>query len=167
MEIEGRRRLIGWSLRWLVLALLWLALADSRAVPELIAAAVAAALGASLASLIVRPGRPRTLRTTVRLFSVGPRRLSRPLARLVLDNRLLGAALWRRLVRRERVQGALRSAPLSSEPALRSAAGRAAIEAWGSLTPNRYVIGVDEEAGTILVHELMPSREPVEPLARR
>jgi multisubunit Na+/H+ antiporter MnhE subunit len=168
MEIgEGRRRLFAWCLRWLLLALLWLALTDSRALPELIAAAVAGALGATLASLIVRPGPPRTLRMTARLASIGPRRLGRPLARLLLDNGVLGKALWRRLVERQPVEGTLRSAHLSSEAALRSAAGRVATEAWGSLTPNRYVIGVDEEAGTILVHELMPSREPVEPLARR
>ncbi|HKH41851.1 MAG TPA: hypothetical protein VKA41_08335 [Solirubrobacterales bacterium] len=163
----GRPGLLSWGARWLALTLLWLALADSRALPELIAAAVVGALGASLASLIARPGRPRTLRATGRLISLGPTRLALPLMRLVLDNRELAEALWRRLVRRERIEGSLRSARLPSDPVLRSAAGRVAIEAWGSLTPNRYVIGIDEEAGMILVHELMPSRAPVDPLARR
>jgi hypothetical protein len=163
---ERRGRLAVWCARWVLLALLWLALADSRGLPELIAAAVAATLGASFAALISRPGRPRTLRTTARLAALGPRRLFRPLWRLVIDNALLAQALWRRLVRRERVRGVLRSTPLSSESALRSAAGRVAIEAWGSLAPNRYVIGIDEEAGTILVHELVRSRLPADPLAR-
>ena len=153
-----------WSVRWLALALLWLALADSRARPELIAAAAAALIGAAFASLISRPGRPRTLDTTARLSTIGPRRLGRPLVRLVLDNGPLAEALWRRLVRRQRIRGTLRSVPLPREAALRGPAGRVALEAWGSLTPNRYVIGIDDEAGTVLVHELAPSRAPAVPL---
>jgi multisubunit Na+/H+ antiporter MnhE subunit len=164
---EGRRRVLVWSVRWLALALLWLALADSRARPELIAAAVAALIGASLASLISRPGRPRTLTTAARLFALGPRRLAYPMVRLVLDNGLLVAVLWRRLVRGERASGTLRTGPMPSDPALQSAAGRVAVEAWGSLTPNRYVIGIDEETGTVLVHELTRSRTPVVPLTGR
>src|SRR5215213_4335247 len=87
--------------------------------------------------------------------------LGRPLARLVLDNGPLAVALWRRLVRGERATGSLRSGRLPRDAALDSAAGRVAIEAWGSLTPNRYVIGIDEEAGTVLVHELTRSRLPI------
>ena len=143
------------------MALLWLALADSRARPELIAAAVIALIGAGFAALISRPGNPRTLTTTARLLALGPRRLGRPLARLVLDNGPLAVALWRRLVRGERATGSLRSGRLPRDAALDSAAGRVAIEAWGSLTPNRYVIGIDEEAGTVLVHELTRSRLPI------
>jgi hypothetical protein len=157
-------RLAIWGARWLALALLWLALADSRARPELIAAAVAALIGAAFAALISRPGRPRTLSAIARLAGLGPRRLGRPLIRLVLDNGPLAAGLWHRIARRERVTGRLLTAPLPRDSALESAAGRVAIEAWGSLTPNRYVIGVDEEAGTVLVHELAPSGAPVAPL---
>ena len=156
-----------WGLRWLALFALWLALADSRAAPELIAAAVVAALGASFASLIALPGPPRPFRTTARLLTIGPARLARPLARLVLDNGLLAQALWRRAVRREPVKGRLRIGQLPPDAALRSSAGRVAIEAWGSLTPNRYVIGIDEEAGTVLLHELVRTPTPTDPLARR
>jgi len=162
---DGGLGLAHWCAHWAALVLIWLALADSRAAPELIAAAVAAAIGASFASLISRPGRPRTVRSAGRLATLGPRRLGRPLVRLVLDIGPLAAALWKRIVRRQRVTGTLRSARAPSDPALRSSAGRVAIEAWGSLTPNRYVIGIDEEAGTILVHELTRSRVPVDPLA--
>jgi len=164
---EGTRRLAIWCLRWAVLAALWLALADSRSLTEIVAAAVVGALGASFAGLISRPGRPRTVATSVRLASLGVKRLAHPLARLILDNRLLAQALWRRLVRREPVGGSFRAAHLPADPALRTAAGRVAMEAWGSLTPNRYVIGVDEENGAILVHELIRSEDPVAPLARR
>jgi multisubunit Na+/H+ antiporter MnhE subunit len=155
-----------WLVRWTALVLLWLALADSRTPAELIAAAVVAAIGSTFAGTIARQGRPRTLRTTARLASLGPLRLGRPLARLVLDNLLLAGALWRRLARREQVEGSLRIDRVPSDPALRSAAGRVALEAWGSLTPNRYVIGVDEETNTVLVHELQPSRLPAAPLGR-
>jgi hypothetical protein len=162
-----RSRLAAWGARWLALFLLWLALADSRARPELIAAAVAALIGAGFAALISRPGRPRTLRTAARLLKLGPRRVGRPLPRLVLDNGPLAVTLWRRLARGEQVSGRLLTAQLPRESALDSAAGRVAIEAWGSLTPNRYVIGIDEEAGILLVHELVPSRDPVVPFAER
>src|SRR5204862_5849612 len=90
---EGRRRVAVWSVRWLALAPLWLALADSRARPELIAAAAAALIGAASASPTPRPGRPRTLDTTARLSTIGPRRLGRPPVRLVLDNGPLAEAL--------------------------------------------------------------------------
>jgi hypothetical protein len=153
-----------WWLRWALFAALWLALTDTRVLPELLTGAVAAAIGATLSGLVTRVGRPRTVRNSLALIRLGPRRLALPLLRLVLDTGLVTAALWRRLARRERVRGSFRVAPRPREEPLRTAAGRAVLEAWGSLPPNRYVVGIDDEQGIVLVHELVRSDLPIEPL---
>jgi multisubunit Na+/H+ antiporter MnhE subunit len=153
-----------WWLRWALFAGLWLALTDTRVLPELVTGAVVAAIGATVASLVTRPGRPRTVRNSLALLGLGPRRLGLPLLRLVVDTALLTAALWRRLVRREQVRGAFRETPRPRQEPLRTAAGRAALEVWGSLAPNRYVVGVDDERGVVVVHELVRSDLPLEPL---
>jgi hypothetical protein len=143
------------------LGLLWLALTDSATRPELAAGAVAAALGASLAGLVSRPGTPRVGHALGALGDLGLKRLARPLARLVPDTLLITRALWRSVARREPVRGSFRVARYGRG---HRAATRTVTEAWGSLAPNRYVVGVDEEAGDILVHELVRSEQPVNPL---
>jgi multisubunit Na+/H+ antiporter MnhE subunit len=153
-----------WFLRWALFAGLWLALTDTRVAPELVTGAVTAAIGATLAGLVTRPGPPRTVRNSLGLIGLGPRRLAFPLLRLVPDTALLTAALWRRLARRERVRGSFREAPQPRQEQLRTAAGRAFLEIWGSLAPNRYVVGVDDERRIVLVHELVRSDLPIEPL---
>jgi hypothetical protein len=164
---EAVTRLSTWALRWLILALLWLALADSRSLPELIAAGVVGAIGATFAGAIVRPGRPHTFSALARLAGVGPGTLLRPFLRLFLETGLLTAALWRRLVRGQRVSGSFRAARYLPAPPAKSAAGRGVTQVWGSVTPNRYVIGIDEEQGLILVHELIKTGQPLDPLTRR
>jgi multisubunit Na+/H+ antiporter MnhE subunit len=156
-----------WGVRWLLLAALWLALTDSVKAPELATGAVAAALGASLRGMVSLPGGPRAPHALLGLARLGPRRLGRPLVRLVLDTALVAMALWAQLASRKPVNGSFRAAsyPLHGDRA--SAAGRTLTEAWGSLGPNRYVVGIDEEQGLILVHELVRSGEPLDPLGRR
>ena len=125
-----------------------------------------AALGATFAGLIARPGPPRTLTKSLAALRLGPLRLGRPLVRLVPDTVLLVTALWRRLARRQTVTGSFGSVPYRSDRALSSAAGRVVVEAWSSLAPNRYVIGVDDRAGVLIIHELVqtgdgqPAGEP-------
>ena len=153
-----------WWLRWALFAALWLALTDTRVLPELITGAVAAAIGATVSSLLTRVGRPHTVRNSLAMVGLGPRRLAFPLLRLVLDTGLVTAALWRRLARRERVRGSFRVAAAPRQEPLRTAAGRAVLEVWGSLPPNRYVVGIDDERGMVLVHELVRSDQPIEPL---
>ena len=165
MSGEAASRLLIWALRGLLLFALWLALADSRALPELIAAAVFAGIGAVFAGLIVRPGNPETLRGFVQLGPLGPRILLRPLWRLAIDTGLLATALWRRARGRE-VAGSFRAAKHSPEAIARTATARGIAEIWGSLLPNRYVIGIDDENAVILVHELVRADDPLDPLAR-
>ncbi|HET7053423.1 MAG TPA: hypothetical protein VFI09_05855 [Solirubrobacterales bacterium] len=152
-----------WAIRWIWLFALWLALADSRKGTELLAAAVVAALGATISGAIVRPDRTRPLADSLALLRLPPRRLLRPLLRLVPDTALVIGALWRRLAHGEDVRGSTREVPRESNPVLHTGAGLLATEVWGSLAPNRYVIGVDEERDAVLFHELVRTEESLEP----
>jgi hypothetical protein len=155
-----------WGVRWLLLAALWLALTDTVATPELAAGAAAAALGASLAGLVSLPGGPRPPGAVFRLAALGPRRLTRPLLHLVRDTALVTRALYAHVATHKPAHGSFRAARYPVHGDRASAAGRALTEAWGSLGPNRYVVGIDEDDGVILVHELVHSGEPLDPLGR-
>jgi hypothetical protein len=162
----GGQRLAMWVVRWLLLFALWVALTDTRVLPELIAGAVAAAIGATVSGLVTRAGQPRTLSKSLAILTLGPRRLAHPLARLVVDTALLTGLLWRRLVGRQAVGGTFRAAHYRPREPLASAAGRALTVIWGSLPPNRYVVGLDGEQDVILIHELVRQETPLEPLGR-
>ena len=155
-----------WLLRWALLMGLWLALTDTDKKPELIAGAVAAVIAATVAGLIVRSGPPKTVSKSLALLGLGPRRLVRPLVRLAVDTWILTVALVRRLSGRDQ-RGSFRAVRYSPEEPRRSAAGRALTEIWGSLTPNRYVVGADEDEGILIVHELVRTDQPIDPLAGR
>ena len=156
-----------WLLRWLFLAALWLALTDTHKEPELIAGAVAAAIGATMAGRVVRPGPPRTPSKALAALGIGPCLLIRPLWRLIVDTALLAGALWRQIVLRRPATGSFRAVRYAPGQSRRSAAGRTLTEVWGSLVPNRYVVGIDEEESTLLVHELVRSDEPLDPFGDR
>jgi multisubunit Na+/H+ antiporter MnhE subunit len=149
-----------WLAWWVALAALYLALADSRSVPELATGGVAAAIGASAASIV----------HAQRLARVRPRaawllRAWRALALLLVDTVVLARALIGLLVLRRRVRGRLRAVRFRAagdDP--RSAARRALVQLLGSLAPNRIVIGVDRDRDVLLVHELVPRDEPLDPL---
>jgi multisubunit Na+/H+ antiporter MnhE subunit len=155
-----------WLVRWTLLMGLWLVLIDTAQWPELGAGAVAAAIGATVAGLIVRPGRPKTATKSLDLMRLGPRRLGRPLVRLVADTAVVTRALARSLAGRA-PRGSFRVVRYAPDAPRRSAAGRAMTEIWGSLTPNRYVIGTDDDEGILMVHELVRRDEPIDPLAER
>jgi multisubunit Na+/H+ antiporter MnhE subunit len=162
---RAARAIGGWLLRWVALAALWLALTDTHVEPELVTGAVAAAIGATLAGLVTRVGSPRTLAKSLAVARLGPRRLARPLWRLVADTGVTTVALARAIVRRRPPAGSFVAVPYHAGEARRSAAGRAVTETWGSLAANRYVVGIDDERGVILVHELVRNDASIDPLA--
>jgi hypothetical protein len=155
-----------WLVRWTLFMALWLALTDTHKEPELIAGAVAAAAGATVAAAVVRPGGPKTLTKSLEFLRLGVRRLGRPLVRLVVDTGLVTAALVSRATGR-RARGSFRVVRYVPDAPRRSAAGRALTEIWGSLTPNRYVVGTDDDEGILMIHELVRTDEPIDPLAER
>ena len=131
-------------LRFLALFVLWIALTGSTALQELVAGAVVAAIGAGFAGLILPPSpRRRSRRRGDRPVIV---QLVEPLVRLPLDTLVLARALWGSRVRGHQLRGRLLASPLRGNPLLG--------EWWGSIAPCRYVIGIDEEDETMLIHEL-------------
>jgi multisubunit Na+/H+ antiporter MnhE subunit len=132
-----------WLSWWVVLAALYLWLADNAALPELAAGAVAAAIGATGAVLV--RGRRRTRLRWLR-------GAWRPLLGVFGDLVPLARALPGRR------SGVLVEAPLrgpADDPAY-----VALTEALGSLAPNTLVVGVDRERGVVLAHQLVPTRDP-------
>lgn len=138
----------------------WLLLVDDVSSPQLWTGAVVAVLAAVLAIAVdrVRAERPR----------VRPRmlaRIYRPLLLLLSDSVRASWALARMLTGRRAGLGRLRAVRYRAVADTPEDAARRALSEWGaSLGPNRYVIGCDREAGALLVHELLPSRGPLDPL---
>ena len=140
-----------WAVWWVLLAALWLALVDNTPLSELVAGAVAAAIAAT-GAVLVRGQRRVVTRPDPRWLG----RVWRPLARLAADIRALVAALPRR-----GAGSALTEVPYAAvgeEP--REAAHRVLTQALGSLGPNTIVVDVDQERGTMLVHQLVPTPDP-------
>jgi len=148
VPVSRLRFWVGW---WVVLGALWLLLDDTVALPELIAGAIAAAVGATAVSLVRAEG-VLALRPRVRWI----RRAWRPVVQVPLDLGLLLLALWRRVVRRQEVTGAFCAVPFRARAdAAERTAGEALAIAAGSFGPNTYVLDVDAERELILVHQLV------------
>lgn len=144
---------------------LWVALTDTRRFQELMAGVAVAAIAATVSGLVTRVGPPKTVAKSLALLRLGPGRLAHPALRLFVDSGLLARALVASLKGR-RPGGSFRVARHRPEEARRSATARAVAEIWGSLAPNRYVIGIDEDEGIALVHELVRTDQPLDPLGR-
>jgi multisubunit Na+/H+ antiporter MnhE subunit len=137
-----------------LLAALYLLLADSTVFPELVVGAFAAAVGAT-GAVLCRAQRRELLRPRLGWL----RAAARPAVGMFTDL----VPLTRRLVTRG--GGELRRLPLTV-PGDRGerAAFVAFTEALGSLAPNTVVVDVDAERGELLVHELAPTEAPTPPL---
>jgi hypothetical protein len=148
-----------WLGRSAVMFALWLALVDNLHSVELYVGAACAVLAgaAAVAESRVRGRHPRPTPWMLR-------RGHRPLVALVADTFRVALVLGRALAGR-RPEGRLRAvrfAATADTP--RDAARRSLAEVLGSLGPNRYVVGIDREREVLLVHELLPSDQPLDPL---
>lgn len=144
-------QVIFWIIWWVLLTGLWIPLAFEVAVPELVAGAVAAAAGATLATA-VRAQRLISFRPQLR-WALGLWRLPWQVA---LDTGILVAVLWRRLVLRQPVSGSFRAIPFRAVGENPEANARRAIAVTvGSFAPNTYVIDIDQDHELILVHQLV------------
>jgi len=154
----GRRgALRAWAIWWLLCAALWLAMVDRTALDELLTGVVAAALGATAATL-VRQQRRTVLRPRARWLRRAWWR--QPLA-LVQDLGPLARALVVRGVLRRRETGTLARIPFEAvgdDP--RQAAARVLTATLGSLGPNTIVLLVDPDTRTLHAHQLVPTADP-------
>jgi hypothetical protein len=152
---RGRSVRVDRALVWLgwfaALNLLWLLLISSFVLEETILGLFASALAATAAVAVreqvlvaFRP-QPRWLLAAWRL----PGRTAR-------ESLLVLGALARHLAGRGLVRGSFRTrrVALPDDPA-ESAAKRALLIAGESFAPNAYVLGVDEDSGLMLTHELV------------
>ncbi|HET9073538.1 MAG TPA: hypothetical protein VFN48_03085 [Solirubrobacteraceae bacterium] len=143
-----------------VLFALWLLLVDDVSSPQLWTGAVVAILATLLTSAVdrLRSERPRP---TVAML----RHVPRALGLLVRDSVRVTWALVLMLTGRGAGLGRLCAAPYGAVGDGPADAARRGLSEWAaSLGPNRYVVGCDRDAGTIVVHELLPSAGPLDPL---
>jgi multisubunit Na+/H+ antiporter MnhE subunit len=154
-----------WLVAWLGAAALWIVLTDSVQLPELVAGAVVATLAASGFELVRRQRvAEQAVRPDVWL------RVWRVLGKAVPDVWRLTRAAFAQLAHREPVRGRVVAMPFGhAEDTPEARANRAAAVGLGSIAPNSIVIGVDPDSGLLLVHQLVPTRDPsdLDPLQLR
>jgi multisubunit Na+/H+ antiporter MnhE subunit len=161
----GVRSALFWCSAWLASALFWMVLTDSVRPSELVAGAAVAALAATGFELVRRERvAGQALRPALAT------RLGRVLLGAVLDVGRLTRAAFAQVVQRRESRGMVIGIPFAhtaDDPDGR--AQRAAAVGLGSIAPNSIVVGVDRDAGLLLVHQLEPTRKPsdLDPLGLR
>src|SRR4051812_34235340 len=154
-----------WLLAWSAAAAIWMVLSDSVRPAELLAGVVVASLAATAAEVVRRQRvAPQAVRPGLSL------RAWRVLPRAVPDVARLTRAAVRQAWRRDPVCGRVKAMPFgptSDDPEGR--ARRAVAVGLGSIAPNTIVIGVDQERGLLLVHQLEMTDDPndLDPLKLR
>jgi hypothetical protein len=80
---------------------------------------------------------------------------------VVTDTGLVLAALWRRLAQRDYHPGAFQTLPFhTGGDTPEAAARRALVTAGASFSPNSYVVLIELENDSLLIHQLVPSVSP-------
>ena len=153
-------RAAGLALRAVALYVLWLIIDDNVSQPELFTGIGVALLALALAVVIQRSSRvhasvrPSMLRYLYRV----------PMLLVGNSLRLCGVALQGLLPGR-RQTGRFRAVAYRADGDSAGNVGRRVLTTWAaSVAPNRYVIGIDEEAEVLLVHELVETKGPLDPL---
>jgi multisubunit Na+/H+ antiporter MnhE subunit len=140
-----------WLAWYVPLLALWILMVGSLALQELALGALAAAVAATAAEVVRAQDLVR--------FRMRPRWAAGVWTlpwRVVADSGLLAVALWRQLRRPGSVRGVFRVLRFPSEGGgAAAAARRALVTSVVSITPNTYVVGIEGEEGTVLVHQLV------------
>lgn len=144
---------LGW---FVVLNVLWLALISGFDVAETVLGVAASAIAATAATAVRHTRfvffhpRPSWFLATWRL----------PWRTLIETVQVFGA-LWRRVVHGEPIRGRFRAEPFPpGRDEHRAPARRAVRTIAESVAPNTFVVGIDEDEHTVLVHELVPTATP-------
>jgi multisubunit Na+/H+ antiporter MnhE subunit len=147
---------LGW---WAVAYVLWVLLVFKTEPAELVAGAVAGAFAATGAELVRSRGYAPFAPDVA---------LSRGLLRLpkevVVDTWRMAMLLVRHFVRGDPIRGCFRTVtfPVGSEDDPRAQAVRTVAEWLGCVSPNTYVIGIDERHRVAVVHQLIRDELPPE-----
>jgi multisubunit Na+/H+ antiporter MnhE subunit len=150
-KVPLARRAGAWLTWWVLLMSFWVILDDSIATDELLAGAGAAALAAFLAELV-------TYQASVRV-RIRARWLARVIGlpgQVAGDTVIVFAALWRRLAHGEQPPSGFRVVPVpyggdSAEDKTR----RALLVGGKSIAPNTFVLGIEKDTGTMVIHQLV------------
>lgn len=146
------RRVGAWLFWWVLLMSFWVILDDSINSDELLAGAGAAAIGAFFAELATYQARSQV---RVRIEWLVPA-LGLPW-QLLRDTGVVFLALGRRLARGEVPASGFREEVVRYGPDDAEGKTRRTLLIGGlSVAPNRFVLGLDREAGVMVVHELLP-----------
>ena len=149
------KHVLPWLAGWLALFWLWMLLAGDWSHTELVAAAAAATLAATIGEVArsraaVRAGFPHAW--IAKAWSVP--------AMVFVDFAILMWALVRSAFRREVVRGEFVRRPFRVDDA--------GVPAWVGLaatySPNAYVVGFDTDRETALVHDLVRNRSSESPV---
>jgi hypothetical protein len=144
------RRALSWSVAWVAAAALYLLLIDITDLPELIVGAGAAVLAATGLELAREQG---IVGEAIRLRWL--LRVARPVLKIPADIVVVSLAALAALVKRGESRGSFRAVPFTCGQDERLETGRRALaEAFGSLAPNTFVVGIDTERELIIAHQL-------------
>lgn len=157
MGPRASRAVLAWAAVAAASFALWMALADTREAPQVIAGLAVAAIAAT-GSELVRRQRLARLRLHGRWLSGA----WRPPASVPRDLWRLTAALFRAARTGAPAGGRLRALPFRAADDPEGRGREALAELAGSFSPNTYVIGLDRRAGVLLVHQLVPEEDEAE-----
>jgi hypothetical protein len=154
------RRLGAWCVWWLALFWLWMFLVADWNTIEWVAGACAATVCATVAELIRGAARQPLSVPVERLRASA---LVPPV--VVADFAIVIWALVQSVARRRVTRGVFITRPFDPGPKTtpRGWARRAWTVWLAGFSPNAYVIEIDEERGTVLLHDLVPWRRSEEP----
>jgi multisubunit Na+/H+ antiporter MnhE subunit len=148
------------ALQGAVLFAVWLLIDDNVSQPELFTGIGVAILATALALLVTRSSTVR-LRVRPGMF----RYIYRPPLLLIADSVRVCGALIRSLVLRRPLRGSFRAVRYGAVADAPTDVARRALTEWSaSVAPNRYVIGIDRDRRALLVHELVETHGPLDPL---
>ena len=147
-----------WIAWWIALFWLWLLLVGQWNREQLVAAAIAATVAASLAEL----ARMRT-GFSARIPLSGVADLPQVLGMVVVDFGILAWALVASVGRRRVVRGELYSRELTHRSRAEGVGPRAWTTLVASYSPNAYVLDIDPETRRVLLHDLVRRRASEKP----
>ena len=149
-----------WCLWWIACFWLWLLLTGDWNRIEVIGAACGATVGATVAELVRVAARQPLLVPLERVRASA----SVPLV-VLADFAIVMWALLRSLARRRVVRGAFvtRAFDAGAKTTPRGQARRAWTIWLAGFSPNAYVVEIDEERDTVLLHDLVAWRRSEEP----
>jgi hypothetical protein len=145
------RHVVPWIAWWVPLFWLWFLLVGEWNREEVVAAAIAAGIAATLAEFArVRTG------FAVRLSWRDLAELPKALGMVFVDFGILGWALFLSIVRRRVVRGELVSREFER--------GSPWAVVLSTYSPNAYVVELDPETRRVALHDLVPNRASEEPV---